>query len=130
MIFVDTNYFLRLLLRDVQSQHRQAKELFQEGALGKTKLFISPIVFFEIYWVLSSFYQRKKSQIAKTLKDILKMDFVKLEKRVLLREALEIFSQTNLSLEDSFNLIYAQKMGAADFKTFDKKLSNQFKKQL
>jgi len=38
MTFVDTNYFLRFLLADVESQHQTAKELFRNAALGKVKL--------------------------------------------------------------------------------------------
>lgn len=128
MIFVDTNYFLRLLLKDVAHQHQEAKKLFQEGALGKIKLFSSVIVFFEIYWVLSSFYQQRKSKITSVLSNILSINFIKFEKRNLLKKAVAIFHQTNLDLEDAFNLTYAHQMKAIDFKTFDKKLSNQFKK--
>lgn len=35
MIFVDTNYFLRFLLKDNQAQYLQAKELFLSAAQGK-----------------------------------------------------------------------------------------------
>lgn len=126
MIFVDTNYFLRLLLKDVAKQHQEAKKLFQKGALGEIKLFTSTIVFFEIYWVLSSFYKQKKAKIIETLTDILKMSFIFLEKKELLQKALKIFAKTNLTLEDSYNLVYAKEIGAEDFKTFDKKLKNKF----
>lgn len=127
MIFVDTNYFLRLLLRDVEKQHQKAKRLFQEAAVGKIKLFTSVIVFFEIYWVLASFYRKRKSKIAQVLRDLLKMDFVKLEEKSLLEKAVKTFNQTNLDLEDSFNLVYAHRMKAKDFKSFDKRLRDKFK---
>lgn len=128
MIFVDTNYFLRFLLKDVNAQHKKAKQLFENAALGKAKLFTSTIVFFEIDWVLSSFYQQKKAKRVKVLVDILKMDFIKMESKDLLLKAIETFKKTNLNLEDSFNLVYAKKMDARDFKTFDRELSNKFKK--
>ena len=35
MIFVDTNYFLRLLMGDNAKQQLEAKQLFKQGAAGK-----------------------------------------------------------------------------------------------
>lgn len=122
MIFIDTNYFLRLVLADKKDYYQQAKKLFQSGALGKLKLFTSVVVFFEVYWVLASFYKKKKKELAKILSDLLKMKFIKWQNREILEEALEIYEESALDLEDSFNLSYARAKKATDFKTFDKKL--------
>ena len=126
MTFVDTNYFLRFLLADVNEQHQKAKKLFEDAALGKVKLFTSTIVFFEIYWVLASFYKKDKKQLTKILSDLLLMSFVKLAERNLLKQALEIFTKSNLDFEDSFNLVYAKKKKARVFKTFDEKLRKKW----
>jgi len=126
MTFVDTNYFLRFLLADVNEQHQKAKKLFEDAALGKVKLFTSTIVFFEIYWVLASFYKKDKKQLTKILSDLLLMSFVKLIERDLLKQALDVFAKSNLDLEDSFNLVYAKKKEMRIFKTFDKKLRKKW----
>lgn len=122
MIFIDTNYFLRLVLADKKDHYLQAKRLFQSGALGKLKLFTSVVVFFETYWVLASFYKKKKNELVRILSDLLKMKFIKWQNREILEEALEIYEDSVLDLEDSFNLSYARAKKATDFKTFDKKL--------
>jgi len=127
MIFVDTNYFLRFLLKDIDKQHQEAKELFKDAALGEVKLFTSIIVFFEIYWVFSSFYKRNKTELTEILKNVLKMDFIKIKERKLLQKAVEIFEESTSDLEDSFNLAYARKKEALEFKTFDKKLVRKFR---
>ena len=62
MIFVDTNYFLRLLIGDNVKQHLEAKQLFRQGAAGKVRLFSSAVVWLEIYWVMSSFYGKNKKK--------------------------------------------------------------------
>ncbi|MCG2692150.1 PIN domain-containing protein [Microgenomates group bacterium] len=129
MIFVDTNYFLRLLIGDNAKQQLEAKQLFKQGAAGKVKLFSSAVVFLEIYWVMSSFYGKNKQEIIKILENVLKLDFVKWENEKLLRTTLEMFKHTGLDLEDSYNLIYAGKMKAKKFKTFDLKLLRQFEKK-
>lgn len=127
MIFVDTNYFLRFLLKDIDTQHKKARQLFEEGANGKVNLSTSLIVFFELYWVLSSFYEKQKEELVGILNKILEMEFIKFAERKLLQEALKIFAKYNFDFEDAFNLAYAQNLGVKRFETFDKKLAKIFK---
>lgn len=126
MIFVDTNYFLRFFLEDVKEQHLEVKKLFQEAALGKVELFTSVVVFFEIYWVLASFYEAKKDEVVETLKNFLALSFIGIEERNILDDTLAVFVTENISLEDCYNLTYARFKRAKTFKTFDKKLLKKF----
>lgn len=126
MIFVDTNYFLRFLLKDVEKQYLEVKKLMIAAAQGEKELFTSTIVFFELYWVLSSYYGKNKSQLASTLRDFLDLEFIRLERRSTLREAIVIFESTPLSLEDAYNVVFAKERGGKEFKTFDKKLAKFF----
>lgn len=128
-IFVDTNFFLRFLLKDIHNQHQKTKELFLEGAKGKLQLFTSLIVIFELYWLLTSFYRKNKQKIAKILQELLKLKFIELKERETLTEVIQIFSTTNLDLEDSYNLTYALSESAISIATFDKKLEKAFKKE-
>jgi len=130
MNFVDTNYFLRFLLKDVEPQWKKAKNLFEKAALGKIELFTSLIVFFEIFWVLCSFYGKDKKEIGKILRDVLKMKFIKLEKRGILEKALEVYLMTSLELEDCYNLVYALQQEAVKLNSFDKKLKKEFNKTI
>ena len=127
MIFIDTNYFLRYFLKDIPSQYQDAKELFMKAATGKIKLFTSTIVFFELYWVLLSFYEKEKTDIIIVLKDVLEMSFVEIGDHVLLEEVVNVYQSVNFDLEDCYNLVYASSSKAQDFKTFDKKLSQKYK---
>ncbi|OJI06421.1 hypothetical protein BK004_03715 [bacterium CG10_46_32] len=122
MTFVDTNYFLRFLLEDVDAEHHVARELFREGASGSRALFTSTIVMFEIYWVLASFYRTEKRQLIGVLGDVLNMEFIQLEDRGLLRGALALFSAESIEFEDAYNTMYARANGATEFATFDKNL--------
>lgn len=126
MIFVDTNIFSRFLLEDVDQQHQEAKSLFLEAAQGKVSLITSTIVFFEIYWVLSTFYKKQKPQLISLLTKILALTFINLEDRKILTESLDTFRKTNFNLEDCFNLAFAKSQKAESFKTFDVKLSKFF----
>lgn len=127
MIFVDTNYFLHFLLADT-SQHQEAKQLFLDAAEKKVKLFTSLIVVFEIYWVLTSFYTKGKNEVAKTLLEVLSLDFIEFPEREILKEAVETYRKTGFDLEDSFNLAYAVSRKASGIRTFDIRLEKEFKK--
>jgi predicted nucleic acid-binding protein len=130
MIFIDTNYFLRFLLNDITEQHIKAKDLFIAGSEGKVELITSTIVFFEIYWVLSSYYEKNKYEITEALQKILSLNFIDLKERQLLINSLTLFQKMNLELEDCYNFYYAKSRGVKSglFKTFDRKLEKEFNK--
>lgn len=128
MMFIDTNYFLRFLLNDINHQHLEAKNLFLSASEGKTALITSTIVFFEIYWVLSSYYERNKAETANVLEKVLSLNFIELEEREMLFKSLSLFKKTNLDLEDCYNVYYAKSKGIRSFKTFDKRLDKEFSK--
>lgn len=129
MRFVDTNYFLRYLLNDIDDQYQQAKELFLAGSEGKVALITSSLVFFEIFWVLRSFYNLNKENCIIALRNILKLSFIQLDERNILTNTVVLFEKTNLDLEDCYNLYYAKSKEVDSFKTFDKKLDKEFVKQ-
>ena len=126
MIFVDTNFFLRFLLADNKGPFEEVKTLFGQAAEGKVNLFTSVIVYFEIYWVLSSFYKQNRAGVANTLEKILEMKFIFFKEQEILESALKMFVARNLSLEDCYNLAFAKSNKAKDFKTFDRKLTKYF----
>lgn len=128
MIFVDTNYFLRFLLADQEAQHVTAKMLFKKAAAGEVNLFTSFIVFFEVYWVLASFYKKQKAELVEKLEGILSMTFIHYQDHTALTGAVRVFKETPLDLEDAYNLVYASLNGATELKTFDQQLQKIYKK--
>lgn len=128
MIFVDTNYFLRFFLQDVKSQYLEVKKLFYQAAKDKISLTSSTIVFFEIYWVLRSYYNKDKTQTSSVLQKILDLPFLAFDEQGLLQESLNLFTVTNLGLIDCYNLSYARQQRFKNFKTFDEKLLKEFKR--
>jgi len=98
-----------------------------EAVNQEIRIFTSTIVFFEIYWVLSSFYKKNRLKIIEYLEKILRMDFLEIENRTILQEALIIFEKHNLDLEDCYNISYANNLNADKFSTFDKKINSLLK---
>jgi predicted nucleic acid-binding protein len=126
MTFVDTNYFIRFLLKDVPAQYSKARKLFEKGLRGNISLFSSVIVFFELCWVFSSFYKKSKDEVIQILLDVMKMSFIDFENRDLLEASLLLFQDTSLELEDCYNLVYAKSIGVSEFASFDRKAKREF----
>lgn len=126
MIFVDTNIFLRFFLKDVKNQYQEAEDLFLKSADGKVELISSTIVLFELKWVLGSYYRLSKDQVISVLYKVLLLK-IEFDERDIIQRMLDLYSTSNLSLEDCYNLIFTQDRQVKEFKTFDKKLLKVFK---
>lgn len=70
-IAIDTNILVRLLLEDDQEQLKLAHQLIKRHN-EKGAIFISIIVFLELYWVLGKYYQWSDEKICDALEDILR----------------------------------------------------------
>ncbi len=51
-----------------------------------------------------------------------KMNFLEIENRSVLKEALALFKSSNLELEDCYNLAFYQEANIDEFASFDKKI--------
>ena len=126
MIFIDTNFFLRFFLKDINDQYLEAKEVFARGAKGEDVLITSLVVVFEVFWVLNSYYHYSRDQVSKTIKNMLSMTFIQITERQLLVKALNLYDKTGLSLGDCYNLTFAKLEKVNNFSTFDSELLKKF----
>ena len=126
-VFVDTNYFLRFLLKD-NKQFQKVYDLFNKSVNAELKLVTSTIVFFEIYWVLSSIYKQNKTQLINYLRKILSLNFILIENKEILYEALSHFKKYTIDLEDCFNIAFYQRYKINQFSSFDQKVNRILKK--
>lgn len=126
MIFIDTNYFLRLFIDESSQQHKKVTTFFFKAATEKNAYMTSTLVIFEVYWVLKRFYKLEKHKLIGAIEAIMKMNFIVYEDRLILLKALSRFSQCSLSLEDCFHLELAKTAHCTDIATFDTKLARAF----
>jgi predicted nucleic-acid-binding protein len=124
MIFVDTNIFTRLLVKDDTGQHEKAKSLFMLAQEGKAELVTGHPVFFELAWVLSYTYKVSNSEILDRLESILSFGGLKVSDRGFIAEAISLARATNGSFADSYIVASLQRLQAKEVATFDKKFSN------
>lgn len=120
-IFVDTNVFLRFIIRDVESFYHKAEDLFEKAESGQAKLETSDMVIAEIVWVLESYYDFSKPEIKEVVETILETKNLKVANHSRVKEAVSLYISGKMDFIDAYNIAY---MKSKDFKkvaTFDAK---------
>lgn len=125
--FIDTNYLMRLILKDISEQHKVVFELLRRATSGEIYIFTSTLVFFEIYWVSKSNYSFDKNKCIEILSTALDLRALHIDEKDILINAVDLFSQTALDLEDCYNIYYSKQYPNSKFATFDKKLQKFIK---
>jgi predicted nucleic-acid-binding protein len=100
--FVDANVVLRYLTQDPPAMAEASLKLFTAAQEGKISLRVVSITVAEVVWVLESFYNYSKSQIAETLSQFLFSDGLNVESLGLIIDALSLYQKKNLDFADAF----------------------------
>src|SRR3989338_3090321 len=108
------------LVGDDKLQQQKAQTIFQKAKDGKISLVIKPLIVAEACFVLESFYQRGREEIADAFEVFLSQKWLKVEERETLL-ALWDWYKKNFHFVDSYLLSWA-KLNAGKIVTFDKKL--------
>ncbi len=95
---IDANLLIRFLTGD---NHRQAKLVEKLLADSKKTFVLLDLVFAEIVWVLESFYQFPREEIAQKLEIVLWLPNIKSNRRLLL-QALAIYQNKNVDFIDAY----------------------------
>jgi len=75
--FVDTNIFLRVLLKDEEKTFKDCLLFLEEIKNGRIKAITSNLVLAEINWTLLKFYEFSKEDIIKGLNSISSLKYLK-----------------------------------------------------
>jgi len=117
---VDANVILRFLTKDPPEMAEAALKLFQKADAGEIALVLHAITAAEVVWVLESFYQHPKAQIAQVLEDFFNCDGLIIEQEAVLRESLELYHRRNLDFADALLAMLALHSGVSIIYSFDR----------
>lgn len=109
---VDTNVFLRFLLKDHKKYYQTAKDYFTKAKKGKIKLVLIPEVVLEIDYVLRGVYSLSRKESAEILTKLVKSPDLEVKQREILIEAVENYKRLNADLADFFIFEKAQQENA------------------
>jgi len=99
--FVDTNIFLRTLVKEDEKSFRECYLFLDLIKKRKISAFTFSLVVAEIDWVLESFYKFDRSEVIRTLDSILRLRGLKIIDRVNPKLALKIFRDKNVKFIDT-----------------------------
>lgn len=115
----DTNFFLRYLLNDLPSQADTAEKYLSLARTGAIKIICPAIIIFEIDFVLEKRLKVKKDEAVTLLKPLVAANFIEVENRQVIFEALSLYLKKNIDFVDCFLIIAARKI-KAEVLSFDK----------
>jgi predicted nucleic acid-binding protein len=97
---VDTNLIVRHLVQDHEKQARIAGRLFEACDRGEIILVILPAVLAECVFVLESFYQHRRADIASALSKLISSPGIELSGAAIHLDALERYRREKLHFVD------------------------------
>lgn len=116
---VDSNVFLRFILRDNERHYQIAKDYFSRAKHGKIILILIPEVVLEINYVLRGVYSLSREKSAEYLATFVKSPYFQVQERNVLMGAIEKYERLNIELADLFIYETAQDK-EAEVLSFDK----------
>lgn len=122
LVVADTNVFLRFLLDDIPQQVKKFEKILKQAKKSEIILIIPQIIIFELNFTLSKYYLLPKQDIIKKLQLIIRTPYFKIQDIEIFREAIQLYSKSDLSLADCF-IYYYSEAWKADLFTFDKDLA-------
>lgn len=105
---VDTNIFIRFLTRDVPEQADKIEKFFLKASQGKISLSVTNFTIVEVLYILESWYKLKKDDAVSKIQTLITPDWIGLEKKEIILEALQIYIEENIDFVDILNFVFAK----------------------
>jgi predicted nucleic acid-binding protein len=116
--FVDTNVLVRHLTGDPPDMARAASEYFRT----ETELLLTDVVAAETVYVLESFYDAPRDQVAQALRSLVGFDSVICVDPALLLRAIEVYETERLDFAEAYLVACAESTGIARVASFDRSI--------
>lgn len=98
----DANVAIRFLRWDSETLSPIAKKIFKKAQSGDYTLYFTSSCVAEIVWVLTSFYEQDKTEVARILLEFLQRPGIRLEHSKVTLEALNDLTQKSVDYLDAF----------------------------
>ncbi len=114
--FVDTNVLVRHLTGDPPAQAARATRYLQQA----DELLLPDLIFAEVAYVLESFYEAPRAQVAETLRAVLAFPAIRTVDTELLQRAVEVYDVHRLDFADAYLVASAERTGVGVVVSFDR----------
>ena len=116
MTFLDTNILIRHLTGDPPEQAARATRYLEQA----TELLLPDLILAEVAYVLESFYETPRDQVADTLRAVLAFPAIRVLDADLLQRAVEVYQQHRLDFADAYLVASAERTGVGVGASFDR----------
>jgi predicted nucleic-acid-binding protein len=116
--FVDTNLLVRHLTGDPRAQAERATAFMA----GDHDLILADLILAEMVYVLESFYEHPRSQIAVAARSLLALPSVFAADPELLLRAIELYEAKRLDFADAYLCAAAELSGVGSVASFDRQI--------
>jgi len=117
--FVDANILVRHLTGDPPAQARRATRYLETA---DELLLLPDLIAAEVVYVLESYYEAPRAQVAETLRAILAFPSVRAVDADLLRRAVEVYEVHRLDFADAYLVASAERTGVGVIASFDRSI--------
>jgi len=114
--FVDTNILIRHLTGDPPDQAARATRFLEQA----DELLLSDLIFAEVAYVLESFYEVPREQVADTLRAVLAFPSIRVLDAELLQRSVEVYEVHRLDFADAYLVASAERSGVGVVASFDR----------
>ena len=116
--FVDTNVLIRHLTGDPPAQARRATRFLEHA----DELLLADLILAEVAYVLESFYELRRAQVADTLRAILAFPSIRVLDGELLHRSVEVYEVHRLDFADAYLVASAERTGIGVIASFDRSI--------
>lgn len=116
--FVDTNVLVRHLTGDPPAMAERTTAYLR----GERELFLTDLVVAETVYVLESFYEAPRGQVAQAVRSLLALDAVVAVDPALLLRAIEVYETERIDFAESYLVACAESTDVSRIASFDRSL--------
>jgi predicted nucleic acid-binding protein len=114
--YLDTNILVRHLTGDPPDMAARATHLLAT----QPELILVDLVAAEMVYVLESFYEAPRAQVAEALRSLVAMDTVRCDGASVLLRAAEVYERHRLDFAEAYLVACAESTGATRIASFDR----------
>jgi len=122
MRYIDTNVVLRFLTKEKENLPNRLLDFFKNLQNGNVKTKCLDIVFFQIIFVLKSFYKVEKNRIIEIMEHMISLDGLYIKNKRILERTLELWKRHPDDIIDCYIVANMEQDGENELYTFDKKI--------
>ena len=114
--FVDTNVLIRHLTGDPPAMASRATRYLETA----DELLLPDLILADVAYVLESFYETPRAQVATTLRAVLAFPAIRVVDADLLQRAVEVYEVHRLDFADAYLVASAERTGVGVIASFDR----------